>query len=130
MAEAPLQIHTFCDYILDNYIAEDAAFPPTMWASNTMTSDRTTNACESFHAKFNDSFGNCHPNIFTFFEVIKGIQEETTIKIRSVHHPPKRHNHQYFLKQVSYHLNETNFREGLISRNEFVKINSKHYQKN
>ena len=45
MAEAPAEIHSFLDYLLDNYILENAAFPPHMWASNIDTAERTTNAC-------------------------------------------------------------------------------------
>ena len=44
--------------IINTYISEDAKFPPIIWASNTMDGERTTNACESFHAKFNANFSS------------------------------------------------------------------------
>jgi hypothetical protein len=36
-------------------------FAPHIWASASNVSYRTTNACESFHAKFNTSFYQNHP---------------------------------------------------------------------
>ncbi|KAF0719625.1 MULE domain-containing protein [Aphis craccivora] len=46
---------------------------------NTISSQRTTNACESFHAKFNKSFSSPHPNIFVFIDVLTQLQIDTYI---------------------------------------------------
>jgi hypothetical protein len=55
-------------------------FPPKLWSSND-----TTNACESFHLRFNSSFYHHHPNLHLFVKVLIDIQTETYIKIRSSH---------------------------------------------
>lgn len=68
------QINKFIDYIIfKTYITKDASFPPNLWAEFTPTTNRTTNSCEAFH--------NYH--IYNFIDVIKNIQSETYIKIRS-----------------------------------------------
>jgi len=46
---------------------------------------RTTNSCEAFHSKFNALFYSAHPNIFIFINVLKNIQKDTYIKLRSTH---------------------------------------------
>ena len=46
--------HEFADYILRNYIDENSKFPPSVWAEPYLQFKRTTNECESFHAKFAD----------------------------------------------------------------------------
>ncbi|KAF0770256.1 Uncharacterized protein FWK35_00007815 [Aphis craccivora] len=57
-------VQEFSDYLVDNYISDEGLFPPHIWASDMISSQKTTNACESFHAKFNKSFSSPHPNIF------------------------------------------------------------------
>jgi len=42
--------------LVDSYISDEGLFPTHIWALDTISSQRTTNACESFHAKFNKSF--------------------------------------------------------------------------
>lgn len=44
---------------------------------------RTTNACESFHSKLNSMFYSSYPNIFQFLEVLKNVQTDVYIKMRS-----------------------------------------------
>lgn len=44
---------------------------------------RTTNACESFHSKLNGMFYSSYPNIFQFVEVLKNVQTDFYIKMRS-----------------------------------------------
>jgi hypothetical protein len=39
----------FADYLTENYIDENSTFPPSMWATITASSQRSTNAYESFH---------------------------------------------------------------------------------
>ncbi|KAF0756205.1 Uncharacterized protein FWK35_00018796 [Aphis craccivora] len=42
-------------------ITNDATFPPSIWVKNEATLERTTNNCESFHAKFcNDYVSSTH----------------------------------------------------------------------
>ena len=40
------------------------------WAEMSSSPCHTTNACESFHAKFNKQFYTPHPNIFVFIQVL------------------------------------------------------------
>lgn len=85
MAELPddQTVTEFCDYVLENYISEEAPFPPQIWAEFSCSANRTTNSCESFHARLNRMFNSPHPNISIFIEVLKGIQSETYIHLRS-----------------------------------------------
>jgi len=38
----------YADYLVDNYIGENANFPPNIWAVFAADLTRTTNNCESF----------------------------------------------------------------------------------
>jgi hypothetical protein len=62
---------------------DDSHFPPYMWAENSSSSQRTTNACERFHSKFNASFYCGHPNIFRFIEVLKNFQIQINTYIKT-----------------------------------------------
>jgi len=50
-------------------------------------SSHNTNACESFHNKFNNYFESPHPNIYKFIEVLQLIQTETVILLKSSNKP-------------------------------------------
>jgi hypothetical protein len=76
-------IQEFSDYLVDNYISDEGLFPPHIWASDTISSQRTTNACESFQAKFNKSFSSPHPNIFVFIDVLTQLQIDTYILMQN-----------------------------------------------
>ncbi|KAF0767639.1 MULE domain-containing protein [Aphis craccivora] len=71
------------DYILDSYIKNDADFPPEIWLEYLSSTLRKTNNCESFHRKLNSSFNSSHPNIYNFIDVLKNIQIDTYIALRS-----------------------------------------------
>lgn len=66
-----------------NYISLESKFQPSIWAEFSNSLIRTTNACESFHSKLNGMFYSSYPNIFQFVEVLKNIQTDIYIKIRS-----------------------------------------------
>lgn len=85
MAIIPNQenIIQFADYIVETYIAEDSIYPPYIWAQATSSMSRTTNACESFHNHFANSFYKSHPNIFSFCEVLIEFQSLAECKIHS-----------------------------------------------
>jgi len=76
-------ITEFDNYLVDTYIHENSIFPPDLLAEKSASSQRTTNTCESFHSKFNTFFDSPHPNIYTFLEVLKNMQTDTMILIRS-----------------------------------------------
>ncbi|KAL4123362.1 hypothetical protein QTP88_015558 [Uroleucon formosanum] len=70
---------------VDTYISKEAKFPPIIWAANIASLVLTTNACESYHSRFNSEFYHPHPTIYHFLDVLKGFQTETMIKIKSKH---------------------------------------------
>jgi len=45
---------------------------------------RTTNACESFHSKFNSLFYTSHPSLYKFLEILKQCRTDAKIKIQSI----------------------------------------------
>lgn len=84
------QVTKFTDYLVENYIAESSKFPPAIWAENSSSLKRTTNACESFHSRFNSSFYHTHPNIYLFLNVLIEFQCDSYIRIRSVNNNEKK----------------------------------------
>jgi hypothetical protein len=76
-------VKEFSDYLVDNYISDEGLFPPHIWASDKISSQRTTNAYESFHAKFNKSFSSPHSNIFVFVDVLTQLQIDTYIVMQN-----------------------------------------------
>lgn len=118
------------DYIVENYISEDAAFPPAMWASNTSHLYLTTNSCESFHSHFSDSFYHTHPNINIFVKTLLQLQTSIYIKVQSINTrvivKTKR------VKDAETFLQEqlTLLRENKITDYEFVKLVSHRYKIN
>lgn len=121
------RVQLFSDYILNNYIFDASPFPPKIWASCAATSELTTNACESFHSKFNEQFYSPHPNIFNFLEVLKDFQANTYVKINSTHLPVKINNRKYKLKLSYLDSVVNNFKSGIISRFDLIQRTSHHY---
>lgn len=95
-------VQEFSDYLVDNYISDERLFPPHIWASDTISSQRTTNACESFHAKFNKSFSSPHPNIFVFIDVLRQLQIDTYILMQNTDTRPSttRYQKKIILKNI------------------------------
>jgi len=77
------RIIQFTDYILETYLTNDAEFPPQIWTEFASSTMRTTNHCESFHKKLNSSFNSSYPNIFNFIDILKNMQCDTYITLRS-----------------------------------------------
>jgi hypothetical protein len=77
-------VEQFCGYLLENYIDADSNFPPPVWSECTVSSLRTINACELFHAHFNALFYSTNHNIFVLVSALQKIQNEIYIKMRSV----------------------------------------------
>lgn len=115
------ELSKYADYLLETYIEENAIFPPEIWAEESASITRTTNTCESFHSKFNDSFYSTHPSIYVFIQKLKEIQVDTYVKIQSLSIPPtvKDRNVKNKLKAIQSFLEM--FRTGRMSRFEFVK---------
>jgi hypothetical protein len=107
----------FCNYFLKTYIEQDALFPPNIWAEFAATTNRTTNSCESFHAKLNASFSEAHLNIFVLIEILLGIQSEIYVSLRSsVTQPIRRVEKEKFLREKML-----SFTSGELGRLNFVK---------
>ena len=56
----------FADYVVDNFVAADSDFPPTLWAHAPDVMPVTTNGAESYHGHLNVEFNAPHPNICIF----------------------------------------------------------------
>lgn len=82
---APTNMFTeFTDYILENYILPDSAFPPVMWASAPSNNPKTTNGVESFHRHYNSQFYSPHPNMYLVIDTVLQIQTESELKLNSI----------------------------------------------
>ena len=82
-----LKLDKFSEYLLSQYILNDATYPPSLWACHTASLQQTTNACESFHSRFNDCFYKAHPDIFTFTERLTEFQTDSYVQIQGLHRP-------------------------------------------
>lgn len=60
-----------------------------MWAGNSSITQKTTNACESFHNFLKQSLHTSKPNVMTFLDVLKDLQLNSYIKIKSSRHSEK-----------------------------------------
>ncbi|XP_064462771.1 uncharacterized protein LOC135373613 [Ornithodoros turicata] len=72
------KLRLFIDYLVNEYIKDGSRFPPEMWAEMTDNRQNTTNACESFHSRFNGCFYSPHPDFFRFLSVLLDFQVETS----------------------------------------------------
>jgi hypothetical protein len=50
---SPIDNFEFTDYLLNNYVSPDAAFPSILWVIELSTEARTTNGPEYFHSHYN-----------------------------------------------------------------------------
>jgi len=75
----------FADYMVDNFVAADSDFPPTLWAHAPDVMPVTTNGAESYHGHLNAEFNAPHPNIYIFVVVLLRQQAATycqfTVKV-------------------------------------------------
>lgn len=125
----PYNPQRFSNYLVGNYIDSNSLFPPSLWASSSTSSERTTNACESFHAKFGRNFTHPHPNIYVFIEVIKNVQIDTYIGIRSAASTRKITNGRYKKRLQFLEALYNQYKSGDISRFHFVKSACYQYKK-
>lgn len=115
------RISKYADYLVDNYIGEEATFPPELWAECSDSIERTTNACESFHSRFNSNFYSTHPNIFAFVEVLKQFQTETYVKLQSLTEEVRIRDPAVRKRTELLHININRYNLGEISRLHFVQ---------
>lgn len=116
----------YADYLLENYIIHNALFPPNLWANQNPSIARTTNACESFHSRFNFSFYSTHPSIFIFIEKLKEFQVETYVKINSLQIPAKIKDTAVKAKLAFLEKMVDKLQSQQISRLDFIKAVSYH----
>lgn len=124
IAEKPndSRIDQFVDYLVETYIEENSTFPPQVWAAQTASIYRTTNACEAFHSKFKANCSSPHPNIYVFLETLHNIQTDSYIKINSVNKNEKRIIRKDVLaKQDFINSKILQYESNQISRYNFVK---------
>jgi hypothetical protein len=123
------RLTAFLDYLTENYIQEDARFPPEIWASASVTSERTTNCCESFHSQFNKSFYCPHPNILQFIYILSQNQTNVYVKLNSINLPKKITNKKYRDRLIFLRDLLIKYQNQSISRIHFVRAASFHYNK-
>lgn len=116
------------DYLVKNYIEENSLFPPTIWAEAVVTTENSTNACESFHSRFNSNFYSMHPSLYLFVNVLNNFQTDTYIRINSLKESVKCNN-----KIVRRRLNMLTskmleYKNGSIKRIDFVKFASNYHK--
>ena len=115
------KVQEFCDYMIDNYVPEDAKFPPTVWAGlNEEFCVETTNACESFHAHFKQEFYHAHPTIYNFVNALINFQITTYVTMRSCSRPrqkSKKTNEKYeaINKQMEKLKDDPSYRFSFVS---------------
>lgn len=114
-------LNKYADYLLETYIQQEATFPPILWAEQTSSITRTSNACESFHAKFNSSFYSTHPSLYVFVEKLKEFQIDTYIKIQSLNIFPKIKDKSVKAKVKMMENLINKYRTGQLNRLQYIK---------
>nr|CAI5823598.1 unnamed protein product [Callosobruchus analis] len=120
------QFFTVQGYYNGHYIPLVFSLLPNKLAQNSAELTRTTNACESFHKHFNDSFYKAHPNIFSFLEKLKEFQMDTYVKLQSVHLSSKIHNSKVKNRQKFITKMIDAYKKQEINRFHFIKCISFH----
>lgn len=111
----------FNDYLVETYIDEISTFPPNIWAENSSSLKRTTNACESFHSRYNASFYNTHPNFNQFIKVLLDFQIDTYIKLQSIDTVVKVYDRKVLMKKKFLDDNLKKLEDGSITNFQFLK---------
>jgi len=73
----------FADYVVDNFVAADTDFPPTLWAHAPYVMPATTNGAESYHGHLNAEFNAPHPNVH-IVEVLLRQQAATYVTVSAL----------------------------------------------
>ncbi|XP_071109021.1 uncharacterized protein [Haliotis cracherodii] len=71
----------FNDYMVINWVDDDARFPIPLWNHHQTAGPRTNNNLEGFHHRLNRTLPHRHPIIYQFVEVIKKIECADRTKI-------------------------------------------------
>ena len=73
------------EYLLTNYVRDDAKFPPSVWAAPPSDGPRTTNSVESFNSHYNAEFYHALPHIHLVIETLEAIQTDIDLLLNSIH---------------------------------------------
>jgi len=131
MSECPIdeKPQKFADYFVETYISEDCIYPPKLWALASSELTRTTNACESFHAHFKNSFYRHSRSILQWLTVlIQEVQTDVYCKLRSVGEQKSPQN-QILKRQKKNRYLIDQYKRGEICRYTFVKSIAYNYKK-
>lgn len=120
-------LEKFSDYLLDTYLTNESKFPPYIWASASAELNKTTNACESFHAHFNNSIYQTHPSIFIFIKELLNVQTETYVKCNSISITHTSRNLSIKKKQMFIEDQIRKYKSKELSKLSYVKIVSYHH---
>ncbi|XP_046378457.1 uncharacterized protein LOC124150561 [Haliotis rufescens] len=71
----------FNDYMVINWVDDDARFPIPLWNHHQTAGPRTNNNLEGFHHRLDRTLPHRHPNIYRFVEVIMKIECADRTKI-------------------------------------------------
>ena len=83
IAPANENLLKFSDYVLENYIEPCSLFPSEIWAQAPSHEPRTNNGAEAFHRHLNENFYTSQPNIHICIDVLRKVQAETYLKLRT-----------------------------------------------
>lgn len=124
------RLKKYCDYLTDNFINEESLFPPQYWAAASGSLARTTNACESFHSFFNQSFYKHTPSIMSWLSIlINEVQTDIYIKIRSINIIKTPRDAKNVERQRQNEAYIEDYKNSKICRYKFVKQISYNYKK-
>jgi len=122
-------LEKFSDYLLNTYLTNESKFPPHIWASASAALNKTTNACESFHAHFNNSMYQTHPSIFIFIQELLNVQAETYVKCNSVSSIHRSRNLAIKKKQEFIEDKIKKYNDKEISKLSYVKMVSYYHSR-
>lgn len=128
MPDLPEEATPYADYLVNNYVDASSHFPPALWASTDLSSERTTNGCEAFHSTLRGMFCSPHPNIFVFLDALKGIQVTSYITINTKT-ARKLHNTKFIKRQKYLNEIQAQFLQNKMSTIEYIKKISYLYYK-
>lgn len=122
------RIEEFADYLVETYINEESRFPPQIWAALSECTCRTTNSCESFHAKLRGYCETPHPNIHRFLNALTDMQTDTYIKINTCKANERPSTRKSVLRKKDFIAEKIQqYKTNQILRTDFIKCLSYKY---
>lgn len=117
------RINRFMDYLTENFVDSQSDYPPHMWTDMSGNSEIISNACESFRAKLNSLFYKPRTDILSFLKILKKIQIDTKISIRTLIDCPHKMKSTTDQRKINFiEENIIKYQTGTITRLHFVKL--------